>query len=63
MPGGPEIDNISNKIRAEAGCDQNRGYMSLAEVCYQILNQWKALLEMNSFADLHTFIVCLSVQK
>jgi hypothetical protein len=57
MPGGPEIDNIPNKIRADAGCNQNIGYMSLAEVCYRISNQWKALLEMNSFADLHAFIV------
>lgn len=32
MPGGPEIDNIPNKIRVDAGCNQNRGYMSLAEV-------------------------------
>lgn len=57
MPGGPEIDNLSNKKRAYAGCDQNRVYMSLAEVCYRISNQWKALLEMNSFADLHAYIV------
>jgi hypothetical protein len=60
MPDGPEIDNITNKIRADAGSYENKDYsMSLAEVCYRISNQWKALLEMNSFADLHAFVVSI----
>lgn len=33
------------------------GYTTWAKMCYQIWYQWRALLAMSSFADLHGFIV------